>query len=153
MLGIATQSATIRPTSSIVLANPGAADGNYHAIRDPTPHIPDSVCQSQNRQCQSYVNYHAVHPPTPRFCDRVDRYASEPSLSRGKGAIVVPKVPRSTAYFLGRLKMAGISTQSAILRPTSPIMLANPTTDAGNCHAIRDHTPHILDSVGKSRSC
>ena len=180
MLGIATQSATIRPTSSIVLATPGAADGNYHAIRDPTPHIPDSVCQSQNRQCQSYVNYHAVHPPTPRFCDRVDRYASEPSLSRGKGAILVPKVPRSTAYFLGRLHRLrapapykressivlpdpgypGGGTQMctvkhvtfATLRLASSIVLSSRKVVDRNYREIRHPTSHIPDSVGKSKN-
>ena len=155
MVGIATQSATLRPTSSIVLANSEAADGNYDAIRDPTPHIPDGVCKSKTRRCQSYVNYHAVQAPTPRFRDRVDRSAKESSLSLVKGAILVPKVPCFTAYSLAgshRLRAPALYTRESWIVLPDP---GCPGRDA-NGHGKRRHfchfAPYIIDSVGKSKS-
>ena len=155
MVGIATQSATLRPTSSIVLANSKASDGNYHAIRDPTPYIPDGVCKSKNRRCQSYVNYHAVHPPTSRFRDRVDRSAKEPSLSLVKGAILVPKVPCFTVYFFGRSHPLRAPSP---MRRESSIALPDPGCPGrdANGHGKRRHfyhfAPYIVDSVGKYKS-
>ena len=148
--------ATLRLTSSIALANTKADDGNYRAIRNPTPHIPDSVGKSENRWCQSYVNYHAVHPPTPHFRDRVDRSARKPRLSLVKGAILVPKVPCFTAYSLAgshRLRAP------ALYKRESSIVLPDPGCPGRDrkVHGKRRHFPYfvlcIFDSVGKYTSC
>ena len=147
--------ATLRLTSSIVLANPKADGGNYREIRDPTSHIPDSVGKSGNRWCQSYVNYRAVHPPTPHFRDRVDRSASKPRLSRGKGAILFPKVPYFTACSLAgshRLRAP------ALYKRESSIVLPDPGCP-GRDRKVHSKTRHfcnfvlcILDSVGDPKS-
>ena len=142
--------------SSIVLANLKADGGNYREIRDPTSHIPDSVGESENRRCQSYVNYHAILPPTPHFRDRGDRSANGPRLSRGKGAILVPKVPYFTAYSLAgshRLRApAPYKRESSIGLPDPGC----PRRDR-KVHGKTRHFSHfvlcILDSVGKPKSC
>ena len=148
--------ATLRLTTPIVLANPKADDGNYRAIHNPTPHIPDNVGKSENRWRQSYVNYNAVHPPTPHFRDRVDRSASKPRLSLVKGAILVPKVPCFSVYFFGRSHRlrapAPYKRESSIVLPDPGC----PGRDA-NGHGKRRHfshfAPYIVDSAGKSKSC
>ena len=126
-----------------MLANPKTADGNYHAIWNPTARIYDSVGNSKNRWCQSYVNYHAVHPPTPHFRDRVDRSANGPRLSRGKGAILVPKVPCFTAYSLAgshRLRAP------ALYKRESSIVLPDPGCP-GRDRKVHGKTRHFCHFV------
>ena len=136
-----------------MLANSKTDDGNYRAIWNPTTRIYDTIGKSKILRCESYVNYHAIRPPTPHFRDRGDRSANGPRLSRGKGAILVPKVPYFTAYSLARSHRLRAPAPD---KRESSIGLPDPGCP-GRDHKVHGKTQHfshfvpfIFDTVANS---